>query len=1693
MVLAAVMCIVAIRPTLGQESTAPKVDSTYVQSVIADTKWLSDFGTRQIGTPEHDKAQQELLAKVGAVPGVRVWTHEFPVLVPINDETYLDLPDGPLAGRQTLYPLWPDVGRLNTTPEAGFTGKLIYIGDASYPHIPAKGLRGNIAVMEMSAYEHYRRAFDFGAAAVILLESSEAGQPVPTNQSLYKPRYYVPAGALADALRSSQIASATLVSKGHWQTVTARNIYAAVKPADAKDAAPYALVVPYDSMSRVMGMAPGADTALDCAVALNELRRQAGAPDRPLIFAFVDAYHINQLGVRQMAAMFAVIPEGRTRKAYDKVEAEDLKDYQEAADQLAQLPTVEEGLKNLNNRSKFESLHRTFKDTLGIELLKLRELQGELRLASLRTKDENTLPVRRQMLSALVKTAEWMLTNVDQELTGDEKATLTAARAYALKEMPPVDADDIGASQWTGMDEARTWAQTLMPITDKPLGLRNHVLDAAFIGKDVTAQELAVARIAWDRMTVRVKGQLEEQKARIAFFEPMDALRNEIEAFFGFEATGQARPAVNFVVGVDLSDCGIVVGPGTMCGYNGIDPTDRDLVRELKRAYKRGDLWKENSPERKAVNISSVEGQVGGNGDNGHRALLTSPAASFLLPNMTWVTDDAPRQRVDSPLDRFENINWNRVVPQFAPTRTFLHWLFTTSDYTPKIKTVAESTAEWRHGMGRVVDVSAGETVPRVPRPGFLVTLVGGVVDEDGIRRQEFAWTGEDGSFRIPLLCGNVRNQGSYKNFNLAAYNLDKTGAITEALTTAESLVTTRLATSFNLTTPPGEQLPRAVTFECVELNGPSFFDARFLEPLTQASLIDAVRGGAPKQSNFTIDSKGQMWGLVKDDTRWQLVVRAGASGVRMALLNAPEDAKKKKLNLRQAFQRGYPVEQRLVSIPTYLSAKDIYELDGWRLADFRAAGISSKQIDKIRKGTAEYLEDARAALATDDGAALQRASVRAQASEIRAYRAVKDTGQDIARGAIFLMLMLVPFCVAMERLLFAFPKIGSQVMSALGIFAVMTLLLWSFHPAFRISAQPLVIVMSFTILGLSMLVIVMVLNRFRASVREFQSNLAEGSGAQMGRGGLLGSAVFLGIANMRKRKVRTALTGTTIMLVTFALLCFSSASSYIDNKEFRIEGVQAQKPSVLIRRPTFGPIDWSAVDGINNLLEEHPVATGSRSWLGAGLGDANWRLWAINPATGGQVAVRGALGLPPIEDQLTGVDKVLPNWDKFSKDGGCYLPKYTADQLGVKVGDTVVIRGYELVLRGVFDPLDLEDKVALLDGQRILPYDYSRQEQDWVNRDSQDAIEQETESAGAMQPSSADMDRYLSAREVVLLPTEMLKDLGGTLRSIGMACGTTDEAAGVARSLMQTIVYPVYYANKDGGVNVVVSTPLVAVPPKNLAVPLVIASLIIFTTMLNSVSERKKEIYVYSSLGLAPVHIGALFVAEALTYGLMGAVFGYVAGQATATLLTHVGWMQGVTLNYSGTSVIKTMFLVQVMVVFAAFVPAIVAGRIASPSTEMDWKVPDPVDGVIHDTLPFTVHPAAAPGLIAFIHEYLEAHRDGVLGHFDVDAVQLLKPGEGGCVAGLDARVWLAPFDMGVRQSMRLTIEQPDDGVCAIVVSIRHETGTPKVWWRLNKPFFYELRRQMLGWRKVTPERVREYIDRMQGATVAQSGMVRA
>jgi hypothetical protein len=295
---------------------------------------------------------------------------------------------------------------------------------------------------------------------------------------------------------------------------------------------------------------------------------------------------------------------------------------------------------------------------------------------------------------------------------------------------------------------------------------------------------------------------------------------------------------------------------------------------------------------------------------------------------------------------------------------------------------------------------------------------------------------------------------------------------------------------------------------------------------------------------------------------------------------------------------------------------------------------------------------------------------------------------------------------------------------------------------------------------------------------------------------------------------------------------------------------------------------------------------------------------------------------------------------------------------------------------------------------------------------------------------------------------------------------------------LAKRIGFPIYYGAADGA-HVVATTPLLPKAPKSLLIPLVIAGFIIFNTMLSSIAERKREIYIYTSLGLAPVHVGALFLAEAATYGLMGAVFGYIVGQGVATALSHFGWLGGLTLNYSGTQAIATMLLVLVVVILSSLVPAFMAGKLAVPSNKMTWSVPRPQQGVIRDTLPFTVTARTADGVVAFLLEYFDAHREGSIGHFSTDNLRIVRAAAGGVERlSLEGTVWLAPYDLGVRQEIRLTIvPTEDEDIYEIHIELLHQSGQESSWWSLNRVFLGDLRRQLLGWRNLKTERVLAYI----------------
>jgi hypothetical protein len=77
----------------------------------------------------------------------------------------------------------------------------------------------------------------------------------------------------------------------------------------------------------------------------------------------------------------------------------------------------------------------------------------------------------------------------------------------------------------------------------------------------------------------------------------------------------------------------------------------------------------------------------------------------------------------------------------------------------------------------------------------------------------------------------------------------------------------------------------------------------------------------------------------------------------------------------------------------------------------------------------------------------------------------------------------------------------------------------------------------------------------------------------------------------------------------------------------------------------------------------------------------------------------------------------------------------------------------------------------------------------------------------------------------------------------------------------------------------------------------------------------------------------------------------------------------------------------------------------------------------------------------------------------------------------GFAADVALAPFDLGVEQSVVILSEPSDvEGIDEIRVLVRRRSGAYSDWRRANRVFVMELRRQFLLWRTISADVAADY-----------------
>jgi hypothetical protein len=1550
-----------------------------------------------------------------------------------------------------VYPFWPAHIRVCSTPAEGIAGKLVYVGDCTCERMKPASVDGQIAVIDASAGERWTEPFYAGARAELVLGSDQTSWADLKAHDLRIPvdfpRFYVPPGKLADDLRSGRISAGTIKASVTWQRKLATNYFALVRPAQkTPGAAALMFSVPLDSTSLVPDLAPGAGQAVQTAAGLALLRDLSKHPwNRPVVVFFSGADGIQFLGTRNMFLALGTSP------AEWRDEMSDLGDQQATAQR------------------------------------ELDEAQGFLSFTK-----HVPIPVESGGGGGLLDRVSQI---IDLDIAQDQD------RLFRLRGVPLDQQSAAQKQERATLEEQQLSLQQLkFTFRQDPESLTHDPRAAEYLRR-------AIERLGGEAGVV---GLLERYRAR------SDELQNRIDLYHWLaDSEGrQSEPAagqtsnrlIELMIGLDLSDHGSQAGPmyfGYFQRASGIAPLQlyNDWFAKLQRDYAAGTpatrWW---GKARDAIDLTTLE-QL-----EAPTSYLAAPlpipselAQVWATPGMSMITLNDLRLHRDTPTDTLGNLKIGAIIPQLDAIRT----LFAHACADAKFKGPAELKRLDVSFSGQVVSSAPGNPVPDMPRAGFLATYyyitslggarmippLGDMQWTLGIRRGEVEDCDAEGNYRfegLPRLRpdqqeGTARALNDLQTFEINAYRMEPgSGEIVGTSDLGKQSDDIRSTADIKSDVPP----IRSLVFDCEQFSLTGLYDPRFLQTLEEMAPLDAVRGAEPQRFGFWLDNK-MLAGFVEPGLRTELLIRFGQVGNRLILLNIPKAS---------AEPIGYtPAEFNHIGPLAIATTRDFFRLDEGRLWDYRRAGVSSSLIDHLHDEAGNQLASAEQDLARDDDVSLTRDSNGAWASEARVYDAAQDMARDVIRAAIFLLMVCIPFSFCMERLLIATPNIYKQIGGFASIFGIMTVALWTFHPAFKISSSPLIIILAFAIIGMSGLVIFVVYSKFDSELKILRSGRGSAVEPSFANTGVMMSAVLLGIANMRKRKFGTFLTSITIVLITFAILWFTSTTHYLGTTTIPT-GLASSHSGVLLRQRGFRPIQPILVDQLSAVLADPSLGIGRpnivQQWWAVSSSDPKEQYNLTVPGQNGhptrELGIPAVLGLSEGESGLSEIGSVI-GAEKYGRlESGeqnvIYLSNSTAKDLGVAEGDHLRLAGMDLQIAGVFDGDAFDQKVMLLSGESIAPLRYSAGELDAGGQGLSDTTSEAVDLDGKSGAAEAGrVYEHLAANEFAIVPAEVCRRLiHSTLRVVAFGLQNEEQVQRVSEDVTQRFSLATY-GGFDDGVRMIVAGNLSSISgASQVAIPLAIAGLIIFNTMMGSIADRKREIHIYTSLGLAPMHVGALFVAEAMTYGLIGTVFGYIFGQAIGTGMLKMGWLGSVTLNYSGTSAMLTMGGILLIVLLSALVPARVASKIAAPSIDRNWKVPPPRDDEIRAVLPFTINRVAADGALAYLAEYLDSHRDGNIGKFATDKVEPFgfeEPATHISSRALKTTVWLTPYDLGVRQQMMLLIhpgEQTD--IFEVQVRLQRLSGDDGSWYRMNKTFLTELRKQFLQWRSLPPARMLEY-----------------
>jgi hypothetical protein len=1666
------------------------------QTFRKDLSALTSRPHRLAGTEPGLEAGRYVERRLRQIGVEEIYEQAVPVAQSQQTECTLTVSDGE---SHDIYALRPNLLQGVVTPPEGLSGRTVYAGRGrldEYTEWP----ENRIVVLEWDAGNYWLPAFAMGAKAVIFIGSDEPATrayhhvDLPANL----PRFYVPE-PLAERLKlRTESVPVTLKAACRWRMLEGRNVIGVIRGTDPKfdydrDEA-IVLAAPLDSYGEVPALARGARGAANVAALLALAEHlNDNRPRRDVILAFLDGESAGHTGSRFFyGALYRRKEGGKWKLAPSSLDEKLAMLREERQDVLRMIDVlkVEDMLsEEAGNLRGYDEAIRYLKDeALGLS----GRVRDELFILRSEKRHYEKLIDRLKEVPSIAAELPGAEDLADRENIEPVLAKYRAVIEHHRGRIAWLEANEQVA--WGNIQRAVQKGEPLSPVTEadvkKTIREYKELLEgpSGEIPEQLQLTEEAEAELP-EKIRTRAVTKFEElvvetrKVLRERLREVESHLKRAEQAEKLSEAIGDERNLIVLHLSLNLGDAS---GRWTMMHGedarkpHGAKDTPGAYTRTVFRAIGRmADQLAEQAGGDRLFDSQPVETMRAARRLDGGPFTHSGVAAGlFSVPNMAVMSSLDRRPRDGQPMDVvvregddgeadeqvFQVENTLASLAELLPGAAMLADAPQLSDAEP-FKPVAFYTEyEYKNGKhegGRIQMMSgASATADRPARDGMVAILPGSgwqstevMGQPAGFRPYAITPVEIPGVFHLPPL-----SQDYHKSVRVVGARFDERGLI-NYINNDKSLVVKYPVTK-----------AKSVLFRTVGMT----LVGMGYDPGTVETTALRAESTAPLDTarSLVAESGKVLCVFCRVPTfRLKLFNRRGS----VVLGNSAPHVEEREVG------EGRPIEPFAHWPLISLTPRELEVLTEVRLALLRKHRIEEPSLQRLHILAQEIR---RRAEQTEAGQVARRAGHSAGAAGIlrSLYDPQKGVLNDLVVAVVLLLLLTIPFAYAMERLLIGTPHIYRQIGWFAIFFLVILAVLYFVNPAFSIAATPIIIFLAFVIILLSALVIVIMARKLQAEVGRLQGLDTTVHSSDVSRLGTMMAAVHMGISTMRRRPIRTLLTAITVVLLTFTILTFASFSSSWGARR-TYQGNLTGPPRMLIRHPLWSSIEKDVAAVIaGHLKGEADVVP--RYWVAQDSAEANRyqnanRTYEVTLADEQRkrvVPISAAMGLSP-----TDVERVESLRDLFIGDpaglasDGVYLTPTLAGENGldVAVGERIYVNGMPCTFAGLLDA-DKVQVYRMLEGSELLPVDYQSSGAAATTAGGE-TIESMAEGA------TATFERF-DRDSVAIVSNDLARRLGGRIASISIYPNRGMEVEKAGDRLAAITKLPVYVGAK-GEVNRLIFTTLTEASGwKDLLIPVIVGGLIIFATMLGSVSDREREIYAFSALGLGPPHVASLFFAEAGVYSVVGGMGGYLLGQGVAR---GVRWATEafdlefqLTMNYSSMNAIVTVLVVMATVLVSTIYPAVKASRSANPGIQRKWKIPRPQGDLYDLVFPFTVSAYDITGVVSFLREHFGNFSDTALGVFATQEVHAFRTSSD--MLGLRAQVALAPFDLGVSQQFALLAEASEiEGIEEIRILLHRTSGTRGDWQRANRVFIHELRKQLLIWRSLSPEIMERYRQR--------------